>query len=819
MDLKNICLALLDAQSEADVDKIVASIKEMVDPMNWSPLDGRETNYNVTTNQQASGPKAATELMTNMVDAVLLKEAKKAKLDPKGPDAPQTMYSAVERFMGWKGGRMLNADDDKILDEFADKNLVVAITGAKNKTEGLPCYTFVDNGEGQNPADFENTFLSLSSGNKKDVPFVQGKFNMGSSGVLSYCGERWYKLIISRKWDSKGPWGWTLLRRRPGDGMPVAEYFKPGGRLNGTIPTADLSNIFPLRNREGDRYPRCNLTTGTIVKLYDFHVGSKFMGFRGASDALIEHLVDTILPFKILDLRQTPTKGRGDDRLIGVDPRYFHGMEFQLRRKKREETINPLEADEDELSGAEDEKIHVDSIDDPRLGRIEISALRLKQKLPPWLTNMRVFHSVNGQVQFKQTRGFLTTCKLPALKDRVVIIVDASKLSDAAHNDVWKADRESVRETGKGGIYLEAVREAIEKSSVLQELQNTIAKEELKTAVDEKSNDLFQKLVDGDKALATLLGARSPSLTIKANSAGDGNSNRKGTVNANGENGGSGDEAPYQGKYSPTFLKADKRFRDKGLDLPLNKSRPVSFETDVRNDYFVRDENQGRLVLSNIAVAEKFVIRRSLRDGRLTIYLNPIAEKLTVGESFIFEVGLVDDAMPESVTDEISITIVAEEADKPKGKPGPKDPKNSGKGPEKPNVGLPPYKLLTSDGRFDAGQQTVKWPDGIDDHDGGYVEDLGEQGKLYFINLDNTWLQSYRRSQRGQILKDGITAKYVLGMRVFLLGIERALSSMPTDENFDPELFGKLAAKGASSTMLTLVDHLPKIITPVEEPE
>jgi hypothetical protein len=61
--------------------------------------------------------------------------------------------------------------------------LVIGITGAKSKLEGLPCYTFADNGERQSPDEFERTFLSLSAGNKKSNSFVQGKLNMGSSGV------------------------------------------------------------------------------------------------------------------------------------------------------------------------------------------------------------------------------------------------------------------------------------------------------------------------------------------------------------------------------------------------------------------------------------------------------------------------------------------------------------------------------------------------------------------------------------------------------------------------------------------------------------
>ena len=75
-------------------------------------------------------------------------------------------------------------------------------------------------------------------------------------------------------------------------------------------------------------------------------------------------------------------------------------------------------------------------IEDPEIGEIFISAIKLKRQLPDWLakTNNRVFHAVNGQVQFKQTRGYLTSCGFPALKDRVVLIIDASNLSFGAHN-------------------------------------------------------------------------------------------------------------------------------------------------------------------------------------------------------------------------------------------------------------------------------------------------------------------------------------------------------------------------------------------------
>src|SRR3984957_20134197 len=201
MKSRETCLTLLTAESEAAALKILEGTPEMANPKNWRPLDNRETNFNVTSNQASDGGKALTELMTNMVDAILMKYAYSKGIDPKGKNAPITMYEAVDTLIhNIQGGKLVNLyPKDPWLRDFASKNLVIGITGAKNKKEGLPCYTFVDNGEGQEGPNFPRPCLSLSEGNKRSIDFVQGKYNMGSSGVLGYCGRRWFKLIVSRR--------------------------------------------------------------------------------------------------------------------------------------------------------------------------------------------------------------------------------------------------------------------------------------------------------------------------------------------------------------------------------------------------------------------------------------------------------------------------------------------------------------------------------------------------------------------------------------------------------------------------------------------
>ena len=813
MDFKKVCLTLMAAESEAEVDKILSGHPEFQKAKNWKPLDGRETNFNVTSNQASDGGKALTELMTNMVDAVLMKHAYLKGIDPKGKSAPVTMYDAVDQLVHkMHGGKLVNLDStDPWLKEFAQNNLAIGITGAKSKSVGLPCYTFADNGEGQSPDNFETTFLSLSAGNKKSIPFVQGKFNMGSSGVPRYCGRRWYKLIVSRRYDKKGPWGWTIMRRRPseGDDLPIAEYFVGS---DGKMPRFDAEELYPFHTVEQKRYDRMHLNAGTIVKLFDYQVGSRFLSFRGSREALNENLVETILPFRILDLRQKPTKGKGPDRELGVDPRPFYGMEFLLLNSHKEAELD----DEDEASG--EGKIAVGQFTLPDLGKVSISAIALKRDIPSWLksanSNNRVFHAVNGQVQYKQTRGYLsTTCGFPALKDRIVVVVDASNLTFAAHNEVWKGDREHLSNTQDGERYVEQVTKTIKESDALEALQKKVAAEELERAAKTESNTLFQKLVDRDPSLAGLLSSRVPSIKLPAS----------GGAKPNGKE--SGTEDDFKGVYSPTFIRLEERFTKGAVQIPIGRSRPISARTDATNDYLQRADNPGRVIIAN-EVRKKFGVREHLKDGRLTLYLSPENAIVAIGDTFIFHIGLQDEAMAEPVvSEEITITIVEDKQDedqekksskKEKPKSGAGD-KKQGQGEDAPTHGLPACILLTSDGREIKGYETAAWPDDFSELDGGLIQDLGKES-VYKINYDNVYHLKYRKGVSG-VARDVVTEKYILGMRILLLGCEHALRSMQESKGTDANGIGeylddfrRMAARGAASTVLALAENLPKIV-------
>ena len=75
MESRDVCFRILRAESEREVETVVESEPELAEDSNWHPIDGRDTNFNVVTDQASTGSKALTELCTNMVDAVLMKHA------------------------------------------------------------------------------------------------------------------------------------------------------------------------------------------------------------------------------------------------------------------------------------------------------------------------------------------------------------------------------------------------------------------------------------------------------------------------------------------------------------------------------------------------------------------------------------------------------------------------------------------------------------------------------------------------------------------------------------------------------------------------
>lgn len=240
---KSVALRLIGALSAADVDAVIKGDDDAKywfdNPQNWLSYGARPKNWDTVGNQQTNPVGALVELVTNGIDAILLRKARDSGIDDfRSAQAPQSMFEAVKRFFpSVVEGKIANLEPTART-KLAEQCMLIGIRRADRSNSRYPTYTVIDFGEGQKPEDFPSTFLSLSERNKEGIPFVQGKYNMGSTGSLRFCTRSdirlgHYKLIVSRRPGTEY-WGWTLIRvrgPRAGEALPVAEYFAPYSQI------------------------------------------------------------------------------------------------------------------------------------------------------------------------------------------------------------------------------------------------------------------------------------------------------------------------------------------------------------------------------------------------------------------------------------------------------------------------------------------------------------------------------------------------------------------------------------------------------------
>jgi len=294
----------------------------------------------------------------------------------------------------------------------------------------------------------------------------------------------------------------------------------------------------------------------------------------------------------------------------------------------------------------------------------------------------------------------------------------------------------------------------------------------------------------------------------------------------NGPDRGSGEFK--DGKYSPTFLKLEARFAKTDLEVPINRARQIIAHTDAVNDYLNRTDNCGRVVLEN-TVTGRFGERHYLQDGRFSLFLEPVEDRVSVGEAYEFTIGLQDDVMPGPVRTETVRARIVDEQKEPGKKKQNRSPaagsdgNKQGEGESAPTHGLPNYKLLTKDGRrLDDGRESDPWPEDFEDfneNDGGFVRELGSDEVLYEINYDNAYHLKYRNRQRSRTAREALTQKYILGMLILMLGHERAFRAAQRTADGQEEGIAahadeirRIAAKGAASTVIALTESLHKIV-------
>lgn len=690
MDDLTLFTRLLRAEDESEVDAILKRADYGLENENaWRPLGDMENNFSTVGNQQTEATAALVEKIINAIDAILMAECFRAGIDPEGAEAPPTMSAAVERFLRVRAGLLANLDAQRRT-ELAKKIHVVAV-GEK----GSPCYLIIDSGEGQTPEAFPDTFLSLNRSNKLRIPFVQGKFNSGGTGVLQFCGLHNMQLILSRRHPqapcrpddgSRDLWGFTIVRRmRPTAGRKNSMYLylAPGGK----VPRfrAEAVNVLPEdRSTIAPRPYAAGLTHGTCVKLYNFRWKGHSIATTDARWELERFLHSPCLPFRLTETRS-------------YKAHYFST------------TLSGVWATIGSDDAAEDSKIEEGfpayaDLSLQGVGQLPYRIAVFRESVDPRRVPHGVFFTVNGQVHGSLPSDFISRhLKFEYLKDHLLVSIDCTGMDPTVREDFFMASRDRVRKNEAYEEVVERVKEALRDHSGLRQLNAARRKKEIENALsdDEETKNLFNELLKADPMLARLFGSGDRLIT-KA---------------------GPGPEIPFIGKKFPTYFRLTKS-PSAGLvkPCPVNLTCRVEFETDTVNDYFKRADCPGSITVEPANIIE----HSHLWNGRFTAQFRaPWNAK--PGDRIEVTVTVADVETEKRDSPFISrFTLVAEqEAEpKPRGSNGGGPRSRPGAQAAAPTLAIP----------------TLQWKNFNDPRPSLQVRYDDEGNHEFFANLDNAYL-------------------------------------------------------------------------------
>ncbi|MCL4400534.1 hypothetical protein M1316_00985, partial [Candidatus Parvarchaeota archaeon] len=665
------------------------------------------------------------------------------------------IFIAAEQFYGIKKNKLHELEKEK-LSELA-KNIQIIATGSKG-TEGYPSIAIADFGEGQNPKDFSKTFLSLHKSNKSDIQFVTGKFNMGGTGVIRYCGKRHaYQLLVSKRCphlkDSDGLWGFTLIRRqRPSLGVrnSIIQYFAPGGEIP-TLAGAPL-NLLPLTKGDTVTLYREPMNWGTYIKLYEYQIREKTNILFDLSVNLNRLLYRIPMPVRLIECRDygahTPSQNlMGMDQRLQVDRSELLDSDFPASTFA---TIGPL-------------------------GKVEITYYLFnhkteKKQLSRWVGKEPIYFTINGQSQGRLPAYFLKrdNVRLDYLENYLLINIDCTNDPNNVTEDLFSTSRDRMM---KGEL-----RDAVERDLEMVLRSHTGLKEKnefyRQQKVQNKIEDETIKLeVLNDIILSNPMLAKIFGQGVKLN-----NPFKRGLQ-----------EGEFKGQRFPTYLKIAKKHE--GLlikQCPAKGHCVVLFETDAQNDYLTRADEAGKLIITN----DKYIKNIFLFNGILHVEVYPNGD-FPVNSGIDFNVKLTSPNSISGYYEERFKVIITPEENKKRKKRDNKDK------PKSEALAMPEIVKVKRD----------QWKE----HEWG-EEDAIEIKKTEsktdaYINIDNaSLLREINKDSKNSVI---IEEQFIWGMVISGLAIKEAIGKQ--DFSGEGEDIFRMATRSIAQIILPVIRELGKL--------
>lgn len=786
--LRNLCLQLANANNEKDVIEILKKAGYWNNPDAWSYYGENENNFATIGNQQSAPDTALVEKIINSVDAVLMRECMREGIDPQGTDAPRVLKDALEYFFDISNGILTNMLPTRRT-ELA-QNIMIVATGEKSN----PCYSIIDKGEGQTPLNFSQTFLSLSKSNKLRIPFVQGKFNMGGTGSLQFCGNNNIQLIISRRdpkiididrkakhWDdmTSNYWGFTVVRRvDPLKGMRSSTFKYLAPDKNILMFKADNLPLLP------GEYPiACEkpLEWGTFIKLYEYQL----IGLKSPVSFDLYYRLSLLLPNIALPVMLYERRpGYASQSYYTV----LSGLSVRLDEDKYENI-------EDGFPSSSSIKIKGQEM------KVQIYVFK-RDKKRHYARDEGIVFTVNGQSHGFISKSFFTrkNAGMSYLADSIIVIVDCSNFDGRIREDFFMNSRERLRNGYLKNEIEEKLEYLIKNHLGLRELQSRRRHEEIEDKITDPKSfvGVIEKVIKNSPSLSKLF-IEGVKVTNPFN------------INIPGIK-----EGEFKGKKFPTFFITKEFTIKKPKHCSINQRLRIQLETDAENNYFTRDIGPGenKLFLNNGLILTDYIL--NLWNGIVNITIElPTSSKIGDTVEFSLEINDISRMSPFLVKFYVHIDPPIEKRgsikedqhiEKISGSKGEriKHPDKDGKKRKKPSfLEIPNMKEVHQE----------QWEKHHFDKESALkVLDSGEDGYDFFINMDNVYLLTEIKG-RINIDPEILKSQYKYGIILIGLSLLRSFEGQNNEEGSEESIYDKISktTKAIAPVLLPMITALNEL--------
>ncbi len=791
-EIKNFCLKIIKSESADDIRALLEKQGLWKDKSVWRFYGDKSNNISTINNQAPDPTKALVEKIANSFDARLMLECKKRGIDPKSKDTPKNIKEAMQQFF-YEGDKFPNFMS-------LENETIIFATNTREK----PCISIIDKGEGQTPKMVPDTFLSLGRENKEGILFTQGRYNQGGSGALCYC-ENGISVILTKKCpdindnESEDNQNWSLTITREVSAKerklpePCYMYLAPIKSNNSEEKNKILSfkaDKLKLLPEKMEPYKK-DLDYGSLLKFYGYKM-------KGAQTNIVLDFMyhteimmpDAVMPVRLHECRD---KYKGEGKNFRDQVTSLQGFMYRNSSGKSIEEGYPL-TEMIEFKGHSFEvKIYAFKFDPS-----QNFAKRRKRG------DEGIVFCLGGQHYGEFSKDFFRrqAVGLDYLKEDLIVIVNCTGIDGDLKNKIFKTDKATMKDTQEKRDLEDQLQDLLAANEQLRELSN----QRRKQVVDEQLKDekpfeeLLNKVLKKNPALAALfdIGPRM--------------SNPWATQNTGPKK----DEKDKKLNYFPTFFRFQKKLEKNEIyhrDGNINKRLRFDFETDVIDDYFLREKDTGKYSIEMNLVKnnkdhlninrENQIFHQFLKDGKWLVSVK-VPEEAEVGDKLELIYNIKDDQSEGwSLRSEVKIISSTKKEKKNKNK---KKNKNNNKGDNKNPTGFT-FPTVTW-------VETENWPRHNFDENSALKIVKAETKELngkqieswdFFLNRNNKYLDNELKTNKKGLHEDIILNRYRLAIVFLALSLIDHLKK-DKESNIEEDIF-KLTA-GISPVVLDVVDSV-----------